>query len=324
MRRIAATCLVSLLLYAAAFALVLDRPLALGFLRAQIEAKLARGMAIRAPKLVILAGSNGPYSHRCEVIEPILGMPCVNAGVAVGVGLDYLFARWEPLLHPGDRVYMPLEEAQYTRSRATNAVGPDAVIMLRHEWPVLAVLGADRWLGALFASDLRGAVASIVEMSLVAGQFRDPRAEATGTTNEWGDHVGHTPARGAANVPLLVVAVPHHASAEQIRAGDRSALVLGFVAWAGRHGVHVTGGLPTGFADAPIPEATIAAIRTIYLTAGASFLELPSRSLYPRTAFFDTVEHLNEPAQILHSRAIATALRGNRDCQKRPGISKRD
>jgi hypothetical protein len=41
---------------------------------------------------VILAGSNGPYSHRCETIEPILGMPCVNGGIAVGIGLDFRYS----------------------------------------------------------------------------------------------------------------------------------------------------------------------------------------------------------------------------------------
>ena len=55
---------VSLVAYIAAFALVLDRPLSLGMLRARIEAGLARGSAISEPKLVILAGSNGPYSHQ--------------------------------------------------------------------------------------------------------------------------------------------------------------------------------------------------------------------------------------------------------------------
>jgi hypothetical protein len=80
----------SLLLYAVLFGAVLDRPLALGYLRQQIDAKVARAASIHEPKLVILAGSNGPYSHRCEVIEPILRMPCVNGGIAVGIGLDYL------------------------------------------------------------------------------------------------------------------------------------------------------------------------------------------------------------------------------------------
>ncbi len=102
--RLLCACLASLLLYGLAFGFVVDRPLSLGFLRHQLDAKLARAASIDGPKLVILAGSNGPYSHRCELIEPVLAMPCVNGGIAVGIGLDYLFARWQPLLHPGDLV----------------------------------------------------------------------------------------------------------------------------------------------------------------------------------------------------------------------------
>src|SRR5580692_4734346 len=136
--RVLLPCLASLLIYGVLFGVVLDRPLSLGMFRQQIDAKLARGAAIEGPKLVIIAGSNGPYSHRCETIEPLLGMPCANAGIALGIGLDYMFARWRPLLHPGDVVYMPLEEAQFVRTYAATALGPDAEIMFRHDWPTLA------------------------------------------------------------------------------------------------------------------------------------------------------------------------------------------
>ena len=71
MRRLAIACGLSLLFYTVAFALGLDRPLSLGSLRAQLDAKLARGSAIDGPKLVIIAGSNGPYSQRVESIQPV-------------------------------------------------------------------------------------------------------------------------------------------------------------------------------------------------------------------------------------------------------------
>lgn len=319
MHRILLATAASLLLYAAAFGLLLDRPLSLGFLQAQIEAKLARGATVPGPKLVILAGSNGPYSHRCEVMEPTLGMPCVNAGVAVGIGLDYLFARWRPLLHPGDIAYLPMEEAQYVRPHAATILGPDAAIMLRHDRETLAGLPMERWLGALFAYDLRGAVMSLIETVLVARQFHDPRAEATGTTNAWGDHVGHTLQLAAPSAGILAAATPVHVSAAAIRDGDGSMLIAQFIGWARAHGVQVIGGLPTGFADSPPPRETIAAIRLLYQSNGAGFLELGNLSRYPRTAFFDTAEHLNEPAQIVHSRMLAEALvRGQRQARWSP------
>ncbi len=309
MRRILLAALASLLMYAVTFALVLDRPLSFGFLQAQIDARLARGAAIQGPKLVILAGSNGPYSHRCEVMEPILGLPCVNAGVAFGIGLDYLFARWQPLLHPGDIAYLPMEEEQYVRRHATSMLGPDAAIMLRHDRTTLAGMPPDRWIGALFSYDLRSAVMSLVETALVVRGFHDPRAEATGSSNAWGDHVGHTVTLAASSVAELAAVTPVHPTAAEIRAGDGSAVIVAFIGWARAHGIEVIGGLPTGFADVPPPGATVAAIRALYRGNGAGFIALDNLSRYPRSAFFDTAEHLNEPAQIAHSRLLAAALR---------------
>lgn len=296
-------CLASVVLYCAAFAFVLDRPLGLGAFRRQIEANLARGAA-SDPKLVVIAGSNGPYSHRCETIQPLTGRVCINAGIAVGIGLDYLFARWKPLLRPGDWVYLPLEDVQYARSRTAVALGPDAAIMLRHDRATLARLPPDRWVAAAFAADLRAALMSAIEMSLVAGRFSDPRD----AVNAWGDRIGHTPERAAANAARLATLLPHHAAATSIRAGYGAQLVAEFLEWAKTHGIVVVGGPPTGFADAPPPETAIAAIQDVYRQGGARFLSLPDRGRYPRSDFFDSPDHLHEHAQIAHSRAVGVAL----------------
>src|SRR5208282_6036211 len=149
-RRLVCAALASLLLYGVLFGAVLDRPLELGFLARQLDDRLARAATIHGPKLVILAGSNGPYSHRCEVIEAMLGLPCVNGGVAIGIGLDYLFTRWRARLHAGDVVYLPMEQEQYAAGRSATSLGPDAAIMFRHDWTTLAALAPKRWLAALF------------------------------------------------------------------------------------------------------------------------------------------------------------------------------
>ena len=310
MRRLLLSCAASLLLYAAAFGFVLDRPLSLGLPRAHLDAKIARGASIQGPKLVILAGSNGPYSHRCEVMEPIVGMACVNAGVAVGIGLDYLFARWQPLLHPGDIVYLPLEEAQYTISEAASRLGPDAAILARHDWATLSRMTPQRWASAFFAFDLRAAVMSAIETALVATGFHDPRAEAGGTINAWGDHTGHTAEKAAANASMLASVRPDHATARQVESQAASRQVAAFLDWARAHRVRAIGGLPTGFADSPIPADTLAAIRTLFEAHGAEFLQLANYGRYPRRYFFDTADHLHETAQIAHSWAIARALVG--------------
>ncbi len=308
MRRLLTASIISLLAYALLFGCIIDRPLSLGFMQQQIDAKLARAATINVPKIVIFAGSNGPYSHRCEVIEPILGMPCVNGGVAVGLGLDYLFTRWKPELHAGDLIYLPMEEEQYVRTRSATDAGPDAAIMFRHDWHTLFLLQPARWVAALFSSDLRAALMGPMEAALIALHFHDPRIETTGATNAWGDHVGHTAELARANHAALAAMTPHHASAEQVCTGYGGRLIADFTRWATAHGIRVIGGLPTEFADSPMPDATAQAIRAIYVDNGGMFLELPNLSRYPREAFFDSPEHLNETWQIRHSQLLAARL----------------
>jgi hypothetical protein len=161
---------------------------------------------------VILAGSNGPYSHRCETISRIIGWPCVNAGVAVGIGLDYLFARWKAELRPGDIVFLPLEEAQYLRPRDATDLGPDAAIMLRHDRATLQTLPLHRRIAALFVGNLMAVIMSLIETALADDDFNDPRVAVSGGYNEWGDHVGHTAALAALNAPTLAAMMPFHPS----------------------------------------------------------------------------------------------------------------
>ena len=305
-RRVLLPCLASLAIYWGLFAFVLDRPLSLGVLRDQIESSLARGASFGPPKLVLIAGSNGPYSHRCETIEAVLRMPCVNAGIAVGIGLDYLFARWRPLLKPGDIVYLPLEEAQYPRP--ASALGPDAAIMFRHDRATLALLPPERWLGAAFSSGPRNLAMSGIETILVHGGFHDPRAATGGERNAWGDRAGHVPGHPGANPAWLAHVVPRHETPGRVETGEGTAIVAAFLRWATAHGVTVVGGLPAGFADSPIPAETRAAIAHVFAAQGARFIDPGDRARYPRAAFFDSPDHLAEPMQIEHSRLIAAEL----------------
>jgi hypothetical protein len=294
-RRLVCAALVSLGLYAVLFGAVLDRPLDLGFLARQLDAGLARAAAIRGPKLVILAGSNGPYSHRCQVIEPMLDLPCVNGGVAIGIGLDYLFTRWRVQLHPGDTVYLPMEQQQYTVGRSATALGPDAAIMFRHDWTTLGQLAPRRWLAALFAFDARAGLMSVIEMSLVAVGFHDPRAEASGTRNAWGDHVGHTVARGGTSLAVLAAMLAPPARAAAIRDGYGSGLIAGFVVWARAHDVRVIGGLPTQLDPAAgagslapetlVPEALVPQALSSEIPAVERLLATPQHATSPPAVF---------------------------------------
>ena len=299
--------LASVALYVAAFAFVLDRPLSLGTLRRALDDKLAYGARLPTPKLVILAGSNALFSHSCAVIGAMLHLPCVNGGVALGLGLDYQFALWRPLLHAGDIVYMPLELQQYAVSAATARAGPDALIMLRHDRATLAGLGPARVLAAAFSATAEDAVASLVETAAL--RLRPALASAPFTdTDAAGDGVGHSLAKAAANRAFLASLHRPDPAPSAIAAGYGSAEVARFLDWGRRHGLQVIGGWPTEFADAPPEPGLGTTLAALYRAHGAGFLPLLNQGRYPRADFFDAQDHLVTECQALHSIAVAEGL----------------
>jgi len=284
---------------------VLDRPLSLGLLRRELDAKLAYAARLPSPKLVILAGSNAVFSHRCGVIGPMLRLPCANGGVGVGLGLDYQFARWKPLLHAGDTVYMPLELQQYTVTSVEARQGPDAPIMLRHDRVTLAALPPARWIAAAFSATLADAVLGAIEE--VALLLHPAFATTPSGIDARGDGIGRTLLAGQGNRAFLAHLHRIDPMTAAIAAGYGGRELAAFLAWATAHGVRVIGGWPTEFADAapdPRLEPTLA---TLY---GGGFLRLANAGRYPRADFFDSQDHLAEECQSRHSITVAQGLAG--------------
>lgn len=296
--------LAALLLHAAAFALVLGRPLDLGPLRRAFSEKRAAAAAIPSPKLLIFAGSNALFSHSCAVIGPMLGRACVNGGIAVGLGLDYQFALWKPLLHAGDVVYMPLELEQYAIGRAAAEAGPDNAILWRHERGLLPALGARRMAAAFFSGTAADAIASLMEMA-AAGLSPALAHPAFAETDRWGDAIGHDLAAAAGNRAFLASLHRADPAAIAIAQGYGTREVEAFRAWASAHGVRVIGGWPTEFADAPPGARLPPLLQRLY---GGDFLVLAGDGRYPRQDFFDSQDHLVSECQALHSIRVAQGL----------------
>lgn len=306
MRRVLLCCAASLALYWMAFAYLLDRPLSLGFLRLEMQQKLARGAQLTSPKLVILAGSNGPYSHSCAVIGTMLRIPCENAGVAVGIGLDDLFYRWAQRLRRGDIVYLPMEIQQYTITRAENRMSVDGAMLFRHDPRLLWRLGLSRALGGAFANTLPDALESVTEMAARGAGSGNPRVLLAAQYNEDGDRIGTS----AATADPAFLASLHRAepSAQKIYHGYGTRMIARFVTDETAQGVIVIGGLPTDFRDVSLPDSTIEALRSVYTGHGGQFMELANRSRYPRRDFYDSEDHLMQPCQYMHSILIGRAL----------------
>ncbi|MCB8880062.1 hypothetical protein ACELLULO517_07435 [Acidisoma cellulosilytica] len=299
--------LASVLLYVAAFSVLLDRPLSLGTLRETLERKIAAASAMPPPRLIILAGSNALFSHSCATIGAMLALPCVNGGVALGLGLDYQFALWKPVLRPGDNLYLPMELEQYARPLGAARTGPDAALVLQQDRFLLVHLGIGRVLPALFSGTMSDAVASVVEQAAVA--FRPDLANpAFSDINGQGDGIGHSLLKARANRVFLASLHRQDPSPAVIRDGYGRQEIAAFLHWARRHGVQVIGGFPTEFADNPSEPALGATLAAIYTAEGARFLPLAGEGRYPRADFFDAQDHLMTECQMRHSIRVADAL----------------
>ena len=310
MRRLIICCGLSVFLYVLAFTYVLDRPLSLGLLHLQIMQKTQRLASLHSPKVVILAGSNGPYSHSCVVMGAMLQLPCENAGIAVGIGLDDLFVRYAPLFHRGDIVYMPMELQQYSTTQAQYDAGPDGGFLLRQDRTILMQLPGQRILGAIFCCNLADLLESLVEMPIASSGIINPERLLANEYDAQGDRIDN-PLRNAD--PTLLKQPPPTTSVRSIVRGYGTVLIKRFVRAETARGVIVIGGLPTEIATATLSSAMIRAISDIYTKNGGAFFTLPNHSLYAAQDFFNGPYHLVQPCQYYNSIAISYLLGGQLD-----------
>jgi hypothetical protein len=306
MRRLLKLCGLSLLVYLAVFSMMVDRPLSLGVLRLELLRKTAVLAALPSPKLVVLAGSNGPYSHSCVVISAMLNMPCENAGIAVGVGLDDLFVRYEPSLHAGDVIYMPMELQQYSMTASAYRASVDGQFLLRRDRRVLVNLPLPRVVGAGFCCTLADLMEALVEMPVAAQGDIKPVKLLDAEYDDQGDRIDNDLSdRDAA---LLAPTSRIAPSARDISSGYGTALIAAFVARESGRGVIIIGGMPVDYSSANIPDSTVSTVAAIYDANGGRFMVLPNQSEYPRADFFNGEDHLAKPCQYLHSIFIARRL----------------
>ncbi len=300
---LAAVLAASLALYLGIFSLV-QRPLTLGDIPRQLEYKLHYAETLPSPRLVIFAGSNGRYSHRCTTMTEPLGLPCVNMSIAVGVGLDFMLDQLAQMLRPGDVVYMPLEYGQYTVDREEMEAGAQNAVLVHH---LPAQLWASPWPAiarAYGTFDLSFLVHGVIEMGLARTGFQ--RRTSLDTLTPQGDESQHTAEAALAYRAFVATAKP---TPLDIMATPHVQAVLGrFLQAQHQRGVRVVGGLPTVPTGRPVPAATVDHLQRVFTTNGQQFLVLPGQSQYELSCFFDSVSHLHEGCQIEHSRRVAEGL----------------
>ena len=304
-RSLLAAVLVGIVLYLFTFAFVVDKPLTTAEIGDYVTYK-ERYLASIAPrrKIVILAGSNGRYSHRCESVTEVTGIPCANLSTAAGLDLDWQMSRYLRYLGSGDVLYMPLE--YWSKPASATRVGAEAPFVVRHDHNALSRYSARQLVGALFYFDVRYFFSALGEMMLSRAGVQ--RRTSVRNLTVQGDERGASAAKASAYrsfIQGLPAPTVSPTSYDDPTANAPVAKVLDDVR---ARGVIVVGGLATTFDDTRIPTEVIARLKALFELHGGCFLVLPNLSLYPRRMFFDTEYHLQEDAQIAHSRIVAPYL----------------
>jgi hypothetical protein len=296
--------LLSLVAYLTVFGLVLQKPLTLGELGAMLERKEALAAAAGAGKVIVVAGSNGRFSHGCDIISQELGRPCINMSLVGSVAPSVMFRLVGPHIKADDLIYVPLEYPILARTGAlTDVTGP---WLWRNDRRRLFIMGWKRSLYAAFAFDLRFAIEALAETGLSRAGIS--RRTGVHSLNSLGDETSNTVAAGVGYRDAIARAAWSLPSPPAV-GGEAEQALTELVALARARGARVVGGLPTTFNDQPIPLSEISAIEQVYRRAGADFVLLEGASQYPREVFFDTSDHLLIPARQIHSRRVAAALR---------------
>lgn len=301
-------CCGGLILYIAVFGWAIWKPLTIGFIADSVAIKKAYAARFTAPKLVFIAGSNGLFSHRCQVMEPIIGRPCLNASVTAELGLAYMLEIGRTMLRRGDTALLPLEYGTFESTKAKIDAGRAHPFRVTYDRSSLIGLPPGLVVRAIFQFDLRYLLGAVAEMSLQA--LGISRRFGTEMLTPQGDMSGQTAAKGKPyRAAILKTDFWLKPNSEYIVSDGARDTIFTFLEWASDNGVRVIGTLPTTFDDRPVDDALVARLRRIYETRGHAFLLLSNRSQYPRACFFDTQYHLIESCQVRHSRTLARAIR---------------
>ena len=295
----------SIAVYGVAFSTVLKMPLTMGFIKEAYDLKADYARAIEQPKFVVLAGSNAFFGIRCQTIEEISGIPCVNASVTVSLGSAVIFEKGRELISPGDTVLMPLEYQVYLARNIKDASLP---YLVSYEPQYLNTLDSAKRIQAFFSFGFTSFVVATGETALRAMGVRRRISVQSLTPN--GDFMGHTE-EIAAPYQASIGPAPIPDAAELDRQSPGWKVVQDFLEWATANKVRVVGMLPATIDLEPVSDELERALLNLYENSGHDFFKLPNKNQFHRRCFFESYYHLHEGCQIDFSRRLVLLLRKN-------------
>lgn len=316
-RNIIYSALLSCVVFISLFVFVIHKPLTIGIMKQYYEMKLQYLSTLKDNKLILLAGSNGRFSHSCKVISQSTGIDCSNMSITANISLDYQFKVLKPFLKKGDLVYLPLEYGALKGTKDDLMSGLELPYIMSYDHDSISSMGLDRLLHGAFYFDLKYMFSGLAEMALM--KLGVKRRFSLETLTENGDESFHTEEKGSQYNSYLENLEWNPPTNEYFDGNSYKAnIVRSFLRWSKKEGVRVIGGLPTTFNDQQVPDSLIENICRFYLNEGHDFLILDNHSQYPRRIFYDTAYHLNESSQKQHSLNIGARIK---EIVQNPGVN---
>lgn len=308
LRQLLAILVLSMLTYCFTFLFVLHKPLTVGSatqyfaLKSDYLKRTAGSM-----RILVFAGSNGRFSHRCSVIEEQYQIPCVNLSMTAGSSLVWQFQHYAPDVSKGDLLYLPLEYKERDAEVEPGGVGEEAPYIVAYEHSAMwHFYNLHQDVEALFSFDLPFAISALAETMMQRAGMQ--RRFSIATMDQEGDERDHTleKARSYRDYVFSMGKLPLDLTAYGQGANWNEEAQL--IQLAQARGALVVGGLPTIPLDTPVPASVVQYLTDFFHSHGACFIALPNRSQYPRDDFYDSQYHLAEPYQIMHTQALAPSL----------------
>jgi len=263
------------------------------------EAKHRRLDALRAPRVLLIGGSNASFGYASEEFESLLGMPAVNMGLHANLGMQFMFNEVAGDIDSGDIIIVSPEYEQFfdVLIYGSSTLGDVALTQLN----ALRYVDEPRQYFEV-AKALPGAAQKAVLSNLYPDTGIDSMY-LSGAFNRYGD------IQMSADRPDLQLSKISRLAPEEIIT-DAVEKFVAFSNLVRRRGARCYISYPS------IPETYYErnkpAIRRLHLllagTARLTLLQSPEERVRPDTAFYDTHYHLLTK-QLRRDNARDVALR---------------
>jgi hypothetical protein len=270
--------------------------------------------ATPAPRWVIVAGSSGLYGVSARQIEEALGIRTVNFATHAALPLDYLLAKVQASVEPGDTVVLALEYEFYAGAGAPNTVFSDYI--LGGDPGYLAGLPWTERLRWMAAASVPGILARLSAPAQEQARLIErTRLRVAREFDDHGARRGHTKASQKPDQRAAVAnAAPLYwlSRWRAIRDSPAWERIARFHKWCEARDVRLVATFPPTIS---FPEyfgkrggRTANMIVKRYQALGIEVAGTPADFLLDREFFYDTIYHLTEEGMRAHTARLIEKL----------------